>query len=352
MLADELDFVIGVDTHASSHALALVEARGRRTCARVEIGACRRGYGQALRLARRRAPGRRAWALEGTGSYGAGLARFLAARGERVLEVERPQRPHGGLRSRLKSDAIDAERAAHALLEGRAGAAPRLGEATRALRSLLSCREGAVRARSAALNELRATLVSAPCELRERLAGRSRAGLLAACQALRPGACAEPERAACALALRSLARRVRTLDEEALLLERELRQRVERLAPALLHRRGVGPIAAATLLCAWSEPRRLRSEAAFARLAGVAPIPASSGKTVRHRLDRSGDRRLNRALHTIVLCLRRDDPDTRRYIARRLAEGKSEREAIRCLKRYLARSLFRQLEHQEIPPAA
>ena len=119
---------------------------------------------------------------------------------------------------------------------------------------------------------------------------------------------------------------------------------MQTLAPALLARRGVGPICAATLLVAWSQPGRLRSEAAFARLAGVAPIPASSGKIVRHRLDRGGDRRLNRALHTIVLGLRRVDPETKRYIARRVSEGKSQQEAVRCLKRYLARSLFRTLE--------
>jgi transposase len=352
MLADELDFVIGVDTHASSHSLVLVEADGRRSCFAFEIGACRRGYRQALRLARRRARGRRAWALEGTGCYGAGLARFLDAHGERVLEVERPQRREEGLRSRLKSDPLDAERAALAVLAGRAGAAPRLGEATQALRSLLACREGAVRARTAAVNELRALVLLAPDELREQLQGRSRAALLAACAALRPRACADPERAACALALRSLARRAQALAEEAATLEHELRLRVEALAPVLLRRRGVGPISAATLLCAWSSPGRLRSEAAFARLAGVAPIPASSGKTIRFRLDRGGDRRLNRALHTIVLCQRRDDPETRAYIARRLSEGKTDREAVRCLKRYLARSLFRLLEREGTPPTA
>jgi transposase len=193
------------------------------------------------------------------------------------------------------------------------------------------------------MNELRALLLSAPPELRERLQGLPRAALIEACARLRPG-CSDPQRAAVALALRSLALRLRLLRSEAQELERELARRVQALAPGLLARPGVGPICAAALLVAWSQPGRLRSEAAFARLAGVAPIPASSGKLVRHRLDRGGDRRLNRALHTIVLSRRRLDAETQAYIARRVHEGKSEREAVRCLKRYLARSLFRQLE--------
>jgi transposase len=341
MLADDVAFVLGVDTHADEHALALVDAHDQRLLRRLTIAADRHGYRQALRLARRQAAGRRAWALEGSGSYGAGLARFLAARGERVLEVERP-RGSGG-QGRAKSDALDAERAARTLLAGAAGAAPRLGADTQALRTLLVTREGAVAARTAALNELRALIVTAPAQLRERLQGLPEAALVAACSRLR-GTGRDDERAACSLALRSLSRRVRQLRAEAQALERELAGRVERMAPQLLARRGVGPVSAAALLCAWSYPGRVRSEAAFARLAGAAPLPASSGKTVRHRLDRGGDRRVNRALHTIVLTLRRTDPSTRAYIARRVSEGKSTREAVRCLKRYLARSLFRLLE--------
>ena len=341
MLADDVAYVIGVDTHADSHALCLVEATTERTRGQLTIPASRHGYRRALRLARRHGPGRRVWALEGSGSYGAGLARFLSQRGEEVLEVERPQRQ--GRRGRLKSDALDAERAARSLLGDASGSRPRLGSETQALRALLVAREGAVCARTAALNELRALILTAPPELRERLQGRSPAALLGACARLRPGG-SQSERAALALALRSLALRVGHLRAESETLERELARRVQALAPQLLARRGVGPICAAALLVAWSQPGRLRSEAAFARLAGVAPIPASSGKVVRYRLDRGGDRRLNRALHTIVLCLRRVDPETKEYIARRVSEGKSEREAARCLKRYLARSLFRELE--------
>jgi transposase len=345
MLADDVAYVIGVDTHADEHALALVEAKTLRTRRQLTIPATRCGYRRALRLARRQAPGGRTWALEGSGSYGAGLARFLSERGEQVLEIERPRRE--GPRGRLKSDALDAERAARQLLAGEAGALPRLGAETQALRALLTTREGAVVARTAACNGLRALLVSAPPALRERLQGLPAAALIEACARLRRGR--DSERAALVLALRSLALRVQHLRAEADELEAELARRVQALAPGLLARRGVGPISAAALLVAWSQPGRLRSEAAFARLAGVAPIPASSGKVVRHRLDRGGDRRLNRALHTIVLCRRRLDPETKAYIARRVSEGKSEREAVRCLKRYLARSLFRMME---APPVA
>jgi len=343
MLADEAEFVIGVDTHARSHTLALLDKQ-QQTRAVVEVSACRSGYRRALRLARLFAPGRRVWALEGTGCYGAGLARFLVGRGERVLEVERPARREGGSRTRLKSDRLDAERAARLLLAGRAGARPRLGEATAALRSLLACREGAIRARTAALNQLRAALLSAPCQLREQLQDQPRAQLLASCARLRPAACSYRERAASALTLQLLARRVQALTREAETLERELTRRVQHAAPALLDQRGVGPISAAVLLCAWSQPGRLRNEAAFARLAGAAPIPASSGKRIRHRLDRGGDRKLNRALHTIALTRRRCDPTTIAYIQRRQREGKTEREAVRCLKRYIARNLYRLLE--------
>ncbi len=345
MVTDEVDFVVGVDTHADQHALAVVEAASRRTCRQLTVVATRQGYRRALRHVRRHAPGRRVWALEGTGCYGAGLASFLASRGERVLEVERPTRQ--GRDGRLKSDALDAERAARQVLAGSAGAPPRLAADTQALRALLTTRQGAVRARTAALNELRALIVTAPPELRERLQGHSKAKLLDRCRRLRPGN-SDSQRAAVALALRSLALRVGQLDHEAVTLEAELSRRVHTLAPTLLSQPGIGPITAAAILIAWSQPGRIRSEAAFARLAGTAPIPASSGKTVRHRHDRGGDRKLNRALHTIILSRRRIDPDTKAYIARRVSEGKSEREALRCLKRYLTRSLYRQLE--AMPP--
>ena len=348
MLTQQADYVIGVDTHAAMHAFCLVEAASGALLSETQLPADRRGYRQALALARRSAPGRRLWAIEGAGSYGAGLARFLSARGEQVVEVERPARR--GRQGRLKSDALDALAAARAVLERRALASPRAAGAREALRILLRTREGAVAVRRAGLNELRSLLVTAPPALRESLAGLPREALLARCGALRPRRGPDEARYACALALHSAAIRVRGATREAAALEVEIARLVGELAPALLDQHGVGPICAAELVVAWSHRGRLASEAAFARLAGAAPIPASSGKLVRHRLDRGGDRRLNRALHTIILSRRRSEERTRAYITRRVAEGKSEQEAVRCLKRYLARSLFRLLE--EMPQAA
>ena len=339
MVTDQLDHVIGVDTHSGEHALCLLEAATQRVLAETTVSADRRGYRATLRLAIRFAPGRRLWAIEGTGSYGKGLARFLQERGERVVEVARPLRE--GVGERGKSDRLDAERAARTALAGRAQGAPRQSET---LQPLLAAREGAVAACTAARNELRAQLVTAPAVLRERLQQKHGQALLTACKSLRAERYQAAELAACAFALRSLARRIELLEREATTLERQLELRVRTLAPTLLEQFGIGPISAAAILAAWSHPGRLRNEAAFARLAGVAPIPASTGTTLRHRLDRGGDRRLNRALHTIILCRRRSDPNTKAYIQRRTAAGNSNRDATRCLKRYLARNLYRQLQ--------
>jgi transposase len=339
MLADEVEFVIGVDTHADSHTLALVAAASGGLLAERTIATTGRGYREALRLVQAQAPGVRAWALEGSGSYGAGLARFLADKGERVLEVERPARQQ---RRRGKSDGIDALAAARSALGQTHCAQPRAGGQRAALAALVSTREGAIQARRAALCQLRALLLALPPDQRERLAGLTRSRLLARLAGRRPRAGAEQE--GLELALRALARRVQALEREERALKRAIGLLVRDLAGWLLAQPGIGPITAAQLLIPWSHPGRLRSEAAFARLGGVAPIPASSGKTVRHRLDRGGDRQLNRALHTIIISRRKHHPPTIAYLARRRAEGKSEREATRCLKRYLARSLYRKLE--------
>jgi transposase len=346
MVADSFDVVIGVDTHRDSHALAFVCCRGGALLEERLLAANRAGYRAAL-CAARRCGARRLWALEGSGCYGAGLARFLQERGEQVLEVERAARQ--GSRGRLKTDPLDAVRAARAALAGEALARPRAAGSREALRVLLATREAAVAVRRAGLNQLRALVVSAPERLRDQLRGRSRGALIRACTQLRPQRRQQAQLYATALALRSCARRVEQATREADELERELSLLVSELAPQLLSLDGVGPISAAQVLVSWSHPGRLKSEAAFARLSGTPPIPASSGQRIRHRLDRGGDRKLNRALHTIILCRRRRDPATRAYITRRLSEGKSERDAIRSLKRYLARQIFRLLEAMPTP---
>jgi transposase len=190
-------------------------------------------------------------------------------------------------------------------------------------------------------------IVTAPDQLREQLRSLPLGRLLERCSRLRRSSTASADELATRLVLRSLARRIEAATVEAAELEQEIHALVRALAPQLLDEPGVGPIVAAQLIVAWSHRGRVRSEAAFARLAGVAPVPASSGQTTRHRLSRGGDRQLNRALHTIVLHRRQHDPATRDYIARRIAEGKSRRDATRLLKRYLARHLYRLLEHQE-----
>jgi transposase len=343
MLADEADFVIGGDTHRDQHALAVVRAITGGVEAARSIPADRRGYRLALRFAEQHAPRRRVWALEATGGYGAGLARFLADHGERVLELDRPARNDGP--TRAKSDELDAIRAARTLLGRDKHSEPRAGGVREALRALVTTRAGAMAARTAAINQLKALIVSAPEPLREQLPGLPRERLVNRCLSLRTHPSQPPERRATALALRACARRVRALSEEAEQLKREVALQVQEYAPHLLAEPGVGPISAAQVLLAWSHRGRFARESRFARLAGVAPIPASSGLRPRYRLDRGGDRQLNRALHTIVLGRRQHHQATIAYLERRQAEGKTSREAVRCLKRYLARRLFRLLEH-------
>jgi transposase len=341
MLADELDYVVGVDPHRDTHALAIVHAATGAAVVPAQVAASERGYAQALGLAEREAPGRRAWAIEGTGSYGAGLARFLAGRGEWVLEVGRTRRER---RSHSKTDALDALRAARSVLGTARLASPRAAGEREALRALMVARAGALAAKKAGLCQLRALIVTCPEPLRSELRAPTRARLLRRLALVRPDRHKDAELRGTLIALRALARRVQALTAEERELKREIQALVARLAPTLLHEPGVGPVAAAQVLLSWSHHGRFRSDAAFARLAGAAPIPACSGLTRRHRLDPGGDRQLNRALHTIVVSRRRHDPATIAYVERRRAEGKSVREAIRCLKRYLARSLFRQLE--------
>jgi transposase len=345
MVADELDYVVGVDTHLDEHVLAVVAAPSGAVVAGRSVHASGRGYAAAFRFAAEKAEGARVWAIEGTGSYGAGLARYLAGRGEIVVEISRTPRAERRLRG--KDDSLDAARTARAALASERLALPRSGERREALRLLLVARRSAVDVRREALGQLRAVIVTAPDQRREELRRLSVGRLLERCSRLRRSSAMSADEIATRLVLRSLARRVQAATVEAAELERELLGHVRALAPALLDERGVGPIVAAQLIVAWSHRGRLRSEAAFARLAGVAPVPASSGKTTRHRLSRGGDRQLNRALHTVVLHRRQHDAATKDYIARRIAEGKTRRDAVRLLKRYLARHLYRLLQQQE-----
>jgi transposase len=347
MFADQLDYMVGVDPHRDSHALAVVEVVSGAVVFEATVEANSDGYAQALKLADRHASGRRAFAVEGTGSFGAGLTRFLSGRGERVLEVGRLRRER---RSGGKTDALDAVRAARSVLAQERPATPRAGGERQALQALVAAREGAVNAKRAGLCQLRDLLVTTPEALRSELRPLTRARLLQRLAATRPHGRQDAELRGSLLALRSIARRILQLTIEERELAREIERLTRKLAPQLLDQPGVGPHAAAQLVLSWSHQGRISSEAAFAKLAGAAPIPASSGQTIRYRLDRSGDRKLNRALHTILLTRKRCHPSTITYIERRLQEGKTRREANRCLKRYLARNLYRLLEHG--PPTA
>jgi transposase len=345
MLADELDYVVGVDTHLDEHVLAVVASPSGAVVAKRSVHASARGYASAYRFALEAAAGARVWAIEGTGSYGAGLVRYLVGRGETVLETSRVPQSERSLRG--KDDALDAVRTARAALASETLALPRRGERREALRLLLVARRSAVDVRREALGQLRGVIVTAPDGLREELRTLPVGKLLERCGRLRRSSAMSADEVASRLVLRSLAHRIQAATVEAAELEREMLSHVRALAPALLDEAGVGPIVAAQLIVAWSHRGRLRSEACFARLAGVAPVPASSGKTTRQRLSRGGDRQLNRALHTVVLHRRQHDAATRNYIERRIAEGKSRRDATRLLKRYLARHLYRLLQQQE-----
>jgi transposase len=346
MLADELDYVVGVDTHRDEHVLAVVVAPAGAVVAQRSVQTSARGYAEAARFAQEHAKGARVWAVEGAGHYGAGLTRYLAGRGETVLEVGRGPRDERRLHG--KDDSLDAIRAARTALASETLALPRSGQQREALRLLLLARRSAVDVRREALVQLRSVIVTAPDGLREQLRELPVGRLIVRCSRLRRSSSAPPDELATRQVLRSLARRIEAATSEAAELEREILAHVRALAPQLLDEAGVGPIVAAQVIVAWSHHGRVRSEAAFARLAGAAPIPASSGQTTRHRLSRGGDRQLNRALHTVILHRRLHDPATQAYIARRVAEGKSRRDAVRLLKRYLARHLYRILENQTL----
>lgn len=328
---------VGVDTHLELHVAAAKDELGR-DLGTASFPATSLGYAQLL-----------AWAgglgelervgVEGTGSYGAGLSRFLRQAGVAVVEVSRPNRQER--RRHGKSDPADAVAACRAVLSGEALGVPKSADATvEMVRVLRATRRGAMKARTQAVLTMRALLVTAPAALRDELGKLSLAALVKRCAAMRPGAVATPV-AAAKLALRSLARRIVALDEELAELDSELVALTAKAAPELVATFGVGAdVAGALLVAVGDNPERLASEAAFAKMCGVSPIEASSGKTARHRLNRGGDRQANAALYRIVVVRMRYHEPTKAYIARRIAEGKTKKEAIRCLKRYVAREVY------------
>jgi transposase len=338
-----LEVVLGVDTHLDVHVGVALDHLGRRLGA-LTLPTSVKGYEELLSWAEGLGPVRCA-GVEGTSSYGAGLARHLKSKGIEVLEVERPKRRQQGSRRNSKSDHADAEAAARAVLAGEAAGMPKSADGeVEMIRVLRATRRAAVKARTQAANQLRNLLVTAPDGLRQPLRGLSTKALVATAVRFRPGDRPGSPQEATRFALRSVARRYRSLSEEIASLDIQLARLVAEVAPDLVALPGVGTDHAATLLVAVGDnPKRLKSEASFASLCGVSPIEATSGKVVRHRLNRGGNRDANRALHTICMFRMGRDRRTQAYVARRTAEGKSKREIMRCLKRYVAREVYRVL---------
>jgi len=328
----------GVDTHKDVHVAAVLDELGRllatATFATTTAGyrqlhrwLC--GHGEVLAVG-----------VEGTGSWGVGLARFLRARGLNVIEVNRPNRQTR--RRKGKSDTVDAEMAARAVLAGDATVTPKTANGpVEALRQLRLARAGAMKARTAAANQLHSLTDTAPDELRARLRKLTTLQRARLCARLRPDDVLTPAGAA-KRALRSVALRWLALRDEITELSRDIKHVLDTIAAPLLERHGVGYETTGTLLCAAGDnPERLHTEAGYAALCGTAPVRVSSGKTNRHRLNRAGDRRANSALWTIVMVrIRSNHPPTIAYLQRRTTDGLSKREAIRCLKRYVAREIY------------
>ena len=283
--------------------------------------------------------------VEGTGAYGAGLARFLRHAGVEVLEVDRPNRQ--ARRTKGKSDSVDAVEAARSVLSGRATGAPKSRDGNvEAIRALLVAKRSAREGRLRAIHQMRQLSYTAPDQLRCRLKGLSTKEFVTESATMRPRVSGDPVLYATKTALVSLGRRMHSLEDEAAYLDELLTELVTTTAPTMLELFGIGIDTAAVLLVAAGDnPERLRSEAAWAHLCGVAPIEASSGKVIRHRLDRGGDRNANQALWRIVMTRISFDPRSRAYMERRTKEGRSKREVIRILKRYVAREVFKHLPH-------
>jgi transposase len=341
---DQIVVIGGIDAHADTHPAAALDRRGALLGTR-SFSTTFAGYSE--RLAWLRGVGHvEAVAVESTGAYAAGLTRYLREHDVAVIEVNQP---HAHTRRRRgKSDPIDAEMAARLVLAGKATAVPKHTDGiVESIRLLRVARASAVKARSAALVQLGELIITAPQQLREQLSQRKTIrGKATLCRRLRPlpGGLDQPAQAA-KLALRSLARRIETLDAEIAELDDQLEQLVRTAAPRTTELLGISTGHAGQLLItAGQNIDRLRGDGAFAALCGASPIPASSGRTTRHRLNYGGDRAANRALHMIAVCRLRYCARTRAYAERRTAEGKTKPEIIRCLKRYIARETYRTLQ--------
>jgi len=332
----------GVDTHMDVHVAVAVCSRSQRLLGCEEFDSTPAGYVKLL-----------AWLLsfgpidavgvEGTGSYGAGLARFLTAERIAVIEVDRSDRK--ARRDQGKSDPVDAEAAARAVLSGRATGTPKTRDGVvETIRVLQVVYRSAISARTATINQFHAMVTAAPAELREQLRDLRRDDQLARARGFRNREHDDQVATTTRQALKALAKRVAFLTKQAEQVEAQLDVLTEQAAPALRDVHGVGThTAAALLVTVGDNPQRIRSEAALARICGVSPIPASSGKTRRHRLNRGGNRAANHALWRIALVRRTSHPPTKAYHARRTAEGLSDREIMRCLKRYIVREIYRAL---------
>lgn len=350
-VAEQLPVFGGVDTHLDFHVAAVVNAVGALLAvARFptnpagyrDLLAWLEGFGPVMVVG-----------VEGTGSYGAALARHLHAHDIKVLEVNRPDRAER--RRRGKTDAYDAEAAARTALAGRAHTAKVNQGPVESLRVLKLAHASAVKQRTAAINQMHQLVATAPVEVRSQLDGLTKHTLPARCVRLRPGTDLHDATAATKHTLRMLARRVQRLTEEIDELDTEITALVNQIAPTTLAAPGVGPHTVARLLITIGEnPHRFNSEAAFAALCGTNPIPASSGRTDRHRLNRGGDRQANSAIHMIALSRLAHHQPTRAYIAQRTTNAKSDPHLRRKLKRYITRELFALLrtDLQALTPAA
>lgn len=333
--------IVGVDTHKANHIAVAINTHGARLGI-TTIPATGKGY-RDLEIWASKFGHVRAFGIEGTGSYGAGLSRVLLAKGHNVLDIMRPNRQLRYLHG--KSDSLDAESAARSVLSGQAmvQAKAQTGS-SEMIRHLKIARDSAVKAKSQAMITLKTLIINAPAELRDTLDQiRGPISLVRHIAALRPGEISSPLASAKA-AMRAIARRWLTLHEEIQAHEQELERLVRAKAPELMKSFGISTMTVAEMLILIGDnPERIRSEAALAKMCGVCPIPASSGKTNRMRLNRGGNRQANAAIYRVAIVRMRDDAQTKAYATKRTADGKTRREIVRCIKRYLVREIYRAL---------